>query len=102
MVYFTHRPAPGLCELRGRLRETADAFFCGSASLLTPARVAAVRAAFGGRRLALAEAWAAIFSGDERADYELAGFREDVAAFRGNASGDMSADEALAFVAFAQ
>lgn len=100
--------APALGDLRKALNATMDAFFAGEASLLTPTRLAAVEAAFEEAALDLDAAHAALFTPDEREDYALDGFLDDVAAFRAEGESrrppdaPMDAAEALAFLKHAQ
>ena len=97
--------APPAPAVRAAANAAMDAFFAGTASLVTPERVAAVRSTFGDRSLDVAAAHAALFSDDEREDYDLAGFRDDVAAFRRagrRPDAPMAAAEALAFLEYAQ
>lgn len=93
---------PDLAAVEARVRGAVDAAFSGRRSLLTPERVARIRAAFGEATLPLDRAYAALFSRvGLGADYGLDDFRGDVRAFResdDDGGGAMGVEEALAFV----
>ena len=77
-------------------------FFGAARPLLDEARREALRTSFS-EALPLGSAFEALFTAEERRDYALADFLDDVAAFRGRGGGGgMGGEEALAFLAFAQ
>ena len=83
-------------------RGVQDAFFGAARPLLDEARREALRTSFS-EALPLGTAFEALFTAEERRDYALADFLDDVAAFRGRrGGGGMGGEEALAFLAFAQ
>ena len=83
-------------------RGVQDAFFGAARPLLDEARREALRTSFS-EALPLGSAFEALFTAEERRDYALADFLDDVAAFRGRrGGGGMGGEEALAFLAFAQ
>ena len=91
-------------ELTGNTTDAniADAFFGAARPLLDEARREALRTSFS-EALPLGSAFEALFTAEERRDYALADFLDDVAAFRGRrGGGGMGGEEALAFLAFAQ
>ena len=84
--------------------EAAHAFSSAflSGRLRRQARREALRTSFS-EALPLGTAFEALFTAEERRDYALADFLDDVAAFRGRrGGGGMGGEEALAFLAFAQ
>ena len=83
-------------------RGVQDAFFGAARPRLDEARREALRTSFS-EALPLGPAFEALFTAEERRDYALADFLDDVAAFRGRrGGGGMGGEEALAFLAFAQ
>ena len=67
-------------------RGVQDAFFGAARPLLDEARREALRTSFS-EALPLGTAFEALFTAEERRDYALADFLDDVAAFRGRGGG---------------